>query len=449
MPSILWQVLQKKACVGKNWRNTKNQPFINKFHGGVLLKDFPIDKHKIGITFLERMFEAKKNKIYFLGFPFVLYLLISPFYLLPSGLPQVADIMLIISILFSVFFARHGLFVINDMTKCVILFVSWIFTVNLFTALYLNSNKLILPCLYYVYNLIVVLYLAYMCKFYNKDFFRLIFFATSMSVFIQFIAVFASAGSLVGVRQVGFFNNPNQLGYYGLCSLGICLLTRKYADIGWRYLFSLLIAGISLVLFSLSKAAIISSLIVVFGFIFNEKQNKAIVRKKTILFFVFNLFIACSCFIFVGTSHNIIKDRATILMNNVTIRLFQIGQQEDDSLEGRGYGRIIKYPNLIFGGAGEGLTPAEDPRYEDTSLATEIHSIFGTVIFSYGFIGLSIFVCLLYLAIQKNKWVFMLPLLAACLYGVTHQGLRFTHFWILITMTYLNGQGMRVKAGRR
>ena len=78
------------------------------------------------------------------------------------------------------------------------------------------------------------------------------------------------------------------------------------------------------------------------------------------------------------------------IVGDVVNRLQNIGKQRDDSLEGRGYTRIWVYPQHLLLGAGE----FGWGRFKDVT--SELHSTLGTILFSYGSIGLVLFSLILW-----------------------------------------------------
>ena len=78
-------------------------------------------------------------------------------------------------------------------------------------------------------------------------------------------------------------------------------------------------------------------------------------------------------------------------------RISRIGLDGDDNFNGRGYDRLVKYSQYLLFGAGEG-------DYSRFGYDIEIHSTLGNILMSYGIIGLLLFVTMIILAIQSNKW---------------------------------------------
>src|SRR5207249_4352790 len=69
----------------------------------------------------------------------------------------------------------------------------------------------------------------------------------------------------------------------------------------------------------------------------------------------------------------------------------------------------------------------------------EMHSTVGTLLFAYGIPGLLLFGGFLSAVYQSAKWPNAKFLIPGFLYGLTHQGLRFPEFWILIAFVWCLG----------
>jgi hypothetical protein len=118
------------------------------------------------------------------------------------------------------------------------------------------------------------------------------------------------------------------------------------------------------------------------------------------------------------------------ILAQVIYRMEAIGNDNDDSLEGRGYDRILKYPYYLIWGAGEGL----NYRFESNK---ELHSTLGNILFSYGIIGFGLFLLIFRQAIAKQGLASVFPLYAVLLFGFTHNGIRHTYLWLLLALLYL------------
>ena len=259
------------------------------------------------------------------------------------------------------------------------------------------------PRAFYGFNTIV--FLAFL-RTYSQQGDRLLRIAGvlfSLSILIQVASI--SVGSRPLVRDIGFFNNPNQLGYYALLAASIITVTQLRFRLSVVWAGSCLLGALWLAAISLSKAAlggVVGLILLLTG-----------ARPRIILLMIV---------LALGLSRMI---DLTPLGQNIQARVEHLGW--DDSLEGRGYDRIWKYPEYLVFGAGEGA----DDRFGWTA---EIHSTFAMVLFCYGIPGSFLFLAFFYELFCLAGWQYFKFLLPALLYGLTHQGLRFTEFWILMAV---------------
>jgi hypothetical protein len=222
-----------------------------------------------------------------------------------------------------------------------------------------------------------------------------------------------------GSRAIGTFNNPNQLGYFSVLLLSFVLLF-KSAKIHLNKLYQIAYQvlpffAVLLSIWSLSKAAIIT---VCLGVAYLAKKN---------------LLIALSIIMLVGLfALNIVPIEHLNSLRFVN-RLMSIGDQSDDSLEGRGY---ISFEELgllrTFFGAGEG--------FHSIRYGIEVHSTMYSLLVSYGMIGLGLFMLFYFGLFRRaltNKIDLAVSMALPMIYGLTHNGIRSTLFWLLLAMIYL------------
>lgn len=363
-----------------------------------------------------------KDKLIFLFYS--LYFILNPFYLWKSGLPQIADIMLLLLITvylisnkFKISFHRKNLrFLIVSLS-----FVLWIAIVNLIWTLRIQTtNSFIIPTLFYIYNFIVITIVVALYDQYNKKIIDITYKAVLVSVIIQMI-LFIMGGGFSGGRMTASFNNPNQLGYYSLLVLSFLLFISYKLKIRMKWFVLGVLSSMILVFASLSKAAIVSFIGLLFSYFISNKQNKKF--KINLIITIVIIFLLVSV---IDYHTNVIKDN--LLINSVQTRIQGIGSDSDDSLEGRGYDRIFEYPEYWIFGAGEG----EYSRFENQRM--EFHSTLGNIQVSYGLVGSLIFISTMLVALRNNRyenWYILIFLMA---YGLTHNGIRNSLLWILLAL---------------
>ncbi|MDY0885647.1 O-antigen ligase family protein [Dongia soli] len=356
-----------------------------------------------------------------------LYILLKPFYMLPSGLPQVGDFLLIIMLTLlafqrRVYFSKEA----RAFTGWMVLFAVHATVVNVTWSAILADKKVMLYAAYYVFNVgLVILCLRYgFLK--PKVTLVVIAYATTASVVLQAGASFLADKEEM-IRQTISFNNPNQLGYWSLLSLCIFLSIANRLKFPWYMQTLVPICLCYTVALSLSKAAMLASVLTIFIHVVKN-------RKMLVI-----------AIVLAGIGYVALEKSA--IVDHVTNRIDNIGQQYDDSFYARGYLRIIAWPQYVLLGAGEGaIYRWDDSEYSDDRF--EIHSTMATILFSYGLVGLTLFlsaIWCIYRGTSLGQFLYVLP---PFLYGITHQGLRFSLFWLLFAVVLVLGS-IREKGGRQ
>lgn len=225
-----------------------------------------------------------------------------------------------------------------------------------------------------------------------------------------------------GLRTLGTFNNPNQLGYFAVCVLSLAYCLRLTHKLHFTLLIILLTCATFLAALSLSKAAMVSVLVGLLGVGFVAGSKRASMWTG-IFFLAFSIALA----IFVISS-----GYAADL--SAAQRLADIGSQDDDSLAGRGYVALLDHgtPAVLFGHG-----------YVDTLqiVGHEVHSTIFSFFVNYGIIAGIAFLAFLVAWAAKIHRSFGLPgvaliALPPMLYGLTHNGSRFSIFWILVGFSF-------------
>ena len=345
-----------------------------------------------------------------------LVVLLLPFYVFDSGLPQPADLLglALLSILLRSWSGRLPPPLVRPL-KLLIVFVVYVFLVNLlwsFAALTFSLNAkegfLIAPT-FYIFNGLTFFAFLLMFQRYGEFLLWLTVRLVLASVFLQVLA--AAVGRHAGGRSTVMFNNPNQLGYYALLSASILLVGQKRLKLSTIQVTIGLIACGYLALLSASKAALAS--IAALGIVMLITRLRMVVLASLVL----------AALVFTSNPFSTAIERA------------QHRIETDQSLgffEERGYDRIIEYPEYWAFGAGEG---AYD-RFKETSAigSHELHSSMATLFFCYGVLGTVIFLAFMWRIMWGAGLRAWVVVGAALAYGMTHQGLRFRLMWVMLGM---------------
>lgn len=179
-----------------------------------------------------------------------------------------------------------------------------------------------------------------------------------------------------------------------------------------------------LILFSSSKASIFSYILILMFILYIELIER-VNSKKIFISSILALSLVTAFIVNFNTISNMAEN--TALFN----RTEKIGTESDDSLAGRGYDRIIEYPNYLLFGAGEG----DFKRFALSHHKGELHSTVANILFSYGLIGFIIFVSFFLNSkfYIKRVLFYMSPIL---LYGLSHNGIRSPLFWIALAISF-------------
>lgn len=359
---------------------------------------------------------AARSIGFFMGAVWFLYLVLKPVYLLPHGMPQLSDAVLAAGLIPAMVFMFLNLRSrISTVALVGGLFVALTVAINLVNYIFIPDKKFLLAALYYPYNFMIFLFVVFLFRQDATKMARLTVWGILIGLAVQtFVSHFFPNFGQGSERVTGSFSNPNQLAYWALLSAAMLVYLRQ--KFGWLDFAAIFLAGFLQTL-ALSKAGIITFGLFLFLLVFIPQVPRVV--KMTLLF---GLMMALSYFSF--SSGQVSFDS----LERVSARLQTIGVEADDSLEGRGYDRIMKNPGYIITGAGEGGFE----RFQGWGSPAELHSGLATILFSYGILGLTFFGAFLYFIFQRQPWYCLAVLFIVLLFGVTSQTIRFTHTWVFL-----------------
>lgn len=346
-------------------------------------------------------------------------LALTPVYIFDSGGMQITH--LFFAILMFLVIIKEKIKV-PKLSLLVLLFFLYSVMVELIYGIINSSVIQLINPIYILYNFLLLTTVSAVVEKYGMSSVK---FGLIIAVTIATVSVLATGIDLTNLngegRPAGTFNNPNQLGYFSTCIISISYLLHHHKYNNYLETQILVLSAFVLSILSLSKAAMLANTLVLI-FLFSPKN------LKMLGFFIFLAF-PCICYIIY------------LLLNNGTLedylfyqRIFNMMDEGDSSLSERGYFAFLNgNPFQMLFGLGE-----ENVK---KFVGHEVHSTFGSVLNNYGFIGITIFVVvycywirILFLA---YGWLIAILIMAApTLYGITHNGLRFTIFWLLIALSY-------------
>jgi len=345
-----------------------------------------------------------------------LVVLLFPFYLFESGIPQPADWLgfALLPILLRDWNGRMPLPLIRPL-KSLLIFMVYVLIVNivwsfaLFTFSINAKEGFLMAPTFYIFNGMLFFTFLLMFQRYGEFLLWLSVRLVLASVFLQMFMAFALRGALG--RSTVMFNNPNQLGYYALLSACIILLGQKRLKLSTIQVTAGLAACSYLALLSASKAALAS--IGALGIALLISKFRTIVLVSLVF-------------------------AVLIFTDNPFSAAIEHAQQRIDAdqkfglLEDRGYDRISEFPEYWALGAGEGAYR----RFKDVSAigSHELHSSMATLFFCYGVVGVLLFAMFLWGTMRGSGLRAWIIVGSSFAYGMTHQGLRFRLLWLLLGM---------------
>jgi hypothetical protein len=217
-------------------------------------------------------------------------------------------------------------------------------------------------------------------------------------------------------RSTGTFNNPNQLGYFSVCLLSLTYLLYRHGELSYRLATLIFIASLFLAIASLSKAAMVANFAVIFLALKPSGSRVAVALWAGLV--PIGLSLAWWLLSTGAMDDYLFKQR-----------LASMAYEADSSLQSRGYLAFLQgdASQLLLG-----LGTTEVIKI----VGHEVHSTLGSILNSYGLLGLMIFGGAM-LIWARDLWraygLVGLVCIAgpAMLYGITHNGVRFTIFWLL------------------
>ena len=362
------------------------------------------------------------------------YFALKPLYLSGGGALQIADLLLVLTIGMYIIKKKGVFSEVPENGRIIYLFFAVIMyqiMVNIIWSGITGDMSMNFKSLYYVFNFMAFSFcisLSEKCELnYIK---KKIAIGCFFSVFVVTIGIlFFDKGEQ---RATGFFDNPNQLGYFAVITITVCTLCKEQLK---KYQKILIVAfSVWATIISLSKAAIIS----LFGFAIINILFSTDNSKNKVPLFRIGLIIALAFFIYLLFFANYNFLGSISIIQTMRHRIFNMMNESDSNLgNGRGYARIFEIGINIFWGAGEGAYDRFVAKH-----GGEVHSTFVSLLTCYGVIGfigyINIFFrCLCNRVNFKRNIVLMSGLF---LYAITHNGIRNTLLWIILAILYLENK---------
>lgn len=374
--------------------------------------------------------QAGRGAISWPGAFMLVALALSSVYVLPSGLPQPSDVfwlLFCLAVLAHAMLARGTVAFPSFMRWWLPLLVI-VSIVNGVWAAKTVDVRFLIPIAYWTYNFLIGWCVLIFLRSQGDSAVLWLRWAIVTGLVISGVGVLLDLGS--SSRTSGWFNNPNQLAYHSICLISLLLLVEGGR---LRLKFSALVAfgaGVVSLLAASSLAGFGALALIVFAILAASGVSLARLAR---IGAVFGLVLAVVGMVgaFMGGA----------LYDNINTRIDRMGSKVEDVEDERKFYRISEHPQMLVLGAGEGGLYRFGPNE-----AGEMHSSFGTLLFSYGVTGIFLFVMLLGSIVKAGRFWVSVLLCAPLVYSLTHMGLRFTVFWVFLVVAFELG-GRHVRRG--
>ena len=343
-----------------------------------------------------------------------LYVLLTPFYIAPNGLPQPGDV-LIVLLLPATLMGWNGRLhrVLSTPLRPLLWFLVWVFIVDYSWAAILwkwgNFKDYIAYPMFYMFNAIVFFCALVLYQRYGDLFLRLTVASVFATILVQVGASFVYLGG-DNFRAALFFNSPNQLGYYALLSACLIVITQRRLQYSLVKASAAVMGCAYLALLSASRASLGAIAILLFLLLFSNPRIIILASLAALALMTMGGPLTRAIETFESRTELVEKAHRGSFM------------------EDRGYDRVWKYKEHLLFGAGEG----DNVRFDKRREPREIHSSLFGVVFCYGIIGATLFFIFVVRVVRGADRRSAIMLLSPLAYTVAHQGLRFTMLWILI-----------------
>lgn len=352
----------------------------------------------------------------------------TQFYVFSSGLPQPSHLALLAFSFFVIIDLLYK-FELNELkfidgTKSLLLFVLYCVVLNVIFSIVEQDIEFQRSSIYMIYNLVVFFSILSYLKIEDKG--ELIIYASCVIslMCLFFLSVFDLGRFNYFPRFNAFFNDPNQMAFWAICTFVLVIFSNKINKYFMIVLFCMLL---SIILASMSRSGLLAVIFVIVGVLFSYCTRK---QLMFIFYISFVFLIGILLIQFDFSFYSIQKE------GDIFDRLVNTDFREQAQI--RGYGRFFDFSEYLIFGAGQGL----DARFNSIF---EIHSTWAGVFFYYGIIGLSFLIYFLHSIARNLEFSKLAFFMAPLFYSFSTYGLRTPIFWVILAVAFHISQESKAK----
>ncbi|MDI5934370.1 hypothetical protein [Halomonas kalidii] len=353
-----------------------------------------------------------------LAYLWALGVFLSQFYVLPSGLPQPAHLLILLNFLLMAYFYSLNFHYQSYYERRTVLFLmafcAYVVIANLVWMLMEQNPVFMKATIYWLYSVILFIFLLQALG--DDHVRKSVAAAAFLSIAVLFLFWALGLGRYeVGSRYNGFFNDPNQMSFYVICVFSIFFYLVRGKGAGYL-VFSLAVVSVILVFLTQSRSALLGvffSLVAAYLRLNGEIAIGHGDRDKLVAIVIGLMAVPLVIYMIFSL------DMAGAALSR--LQSTDYGAQADI----RGYSRLLHYPEYIFLGSGQGVDERFGTRHE-------IHSTWFGVMFYYGLAGFILFITFIARIFFRLDVAGKVAFLAPVLYGIATYGARTPVFWFFL-----------------
>lgn len=365
----------------------------------------------------------------------LVYILLSPYYLFPSGGLQISTIPLVAAILLTLIHTathhtNHRQFLtLIKQNKFLLIFVTLAFAINTIYFLILSDQKFLYSSAYLILNTALVITFLVLTKKTDQRFLKNIAATLQINILLQLLITLTPLARYHPTdtyRLMGTFNDPNQLAFHIFASsLIIFIITHILHQKPKPHHIITWLTAITLIYLSASTGVLIG-LTAFIALLLITLAIKHLKRSLLIPLFIAPILLA-TAFIITLNIPNFWQD--VPIIQRIADKIIQ--QDGRNLLEDRGLDTITHYPEYLLFGAGEG---SYNRFPEQVNGGNEIHSTLPALVFYYGLLPTLLLLKWLYDTTKHAPWPTKIALLALLTESLTLINYRQPLLWLIILL---------------
>lgn len=376
------------------------------------------------------LFEGEAFVLKIHQYLFLIFLVMKPFYLFPSGGLQLSDLFFIFSLLCYTIIIRGGERIEIDWTdKWLLYFVCFVLAINVFYAVIYGESVFIKSSMYYVYNaLIVVIFRIYAS---DAGFLWNVERVCKANLLIQLLIYVAGLGrNYTADRYMGTFNDPNQMAFFIFMSLITAVIITKIRHSKLNVFYHLLAIGL---IFQTSSTGMLLAITVFYTVQIAITVTKVVLRTHSVNFILASTVILMMAVLFSSKIDDALGNLVdSPIISRVEEKLSRQGTDTyaTSNITDRGIDKLVLYPEKTLFGAGEGL----HYRFEQDNSVNEIHSTLFSILFYYGVVPALLFLVWCMKNIHALSIGNIAAVLALVIESITLLNQRQPLFWMFFVL---------------